>query len=402
MPTFIYKAKELSGKTKTGSIVAKDKQEVMLNLSQKNLVVISVTKGQAKQAIGGARGKKVDEEQLALFFRQLSTLVGAGIPLTKGLTILSGQFKNGELREIATEVRNFIEAGSSLSDALANYPRVFASLYVHMVNAGEASGALNEILERLAAYMEKNNTLIKRVRSALIYPAAIVIVAVIIVSFLVFKVIPGFKDIFSSLGAELPLPTQMLIDFSDIMQKYILVVIIGLALIFTGIVKYINTPNGRIQFDAFKLKLPIFGELFQKLIIARFSQTLTTLLKSGIPILNALDIVSNTVDNNIIQAAIIRVRNQVSKGERISLQLGKEGVFPQMVVEMIAVGEESGELELMLNKIGAFYEEQVDTTVNNMMSLIEPFIIIFLGTVVGGIVVAMFLPILKITELVGG
>ncbi|MCG2712619.1 MAG: type II secretion system F family protein [Candidatus Omnitrophica bacterium] len=399
MPTFSYKAKEVSGKGKTGSIIAKDAQEAMVILRQQNLVVLSVGKGDSKR---GVKAKKVNEEQLALFFRQLSTLVGAGIPLTKGLTILSGQFKNGEMREISVDIRNLIESGSSLSDALGNYPRVFASLYTRMVNAGETSGALNEILERLASYIEKNNKIVNRVKSALVYPAAIIIVAVIIVSFLIFKVIPGFEEIFNSLNTRLPLPTQLLIDFSNVMRKYVLVVIIGIGLALAGIGNYIRTPKGRINFDAFKLKLPVFGALFQKLIIARFSQTLATLLKSGIPILNALDIVSSTVDNSVIEAAIIRVRDQVSKGERIALQLSKEGVFTQMVVEMIGVGEESGELELMLTKIGFFYEDQVDATVNNMMSLIEPFIIIFLGLVVGGIVVAMFLPILKMTEIIGG
>ncbi|MCG2713053.1 MAG: type II secretion system F family protein [Candidatus Omnitrophica bacterium] len=402
MPTFIYKAKEPSGKTRTGSVVAKDKQEAMVNLRQQNMIVLAISQGELKQPLWKVKSKKIDEEQIALFFRQLATLVGAGIPLTKGLTILSGQFKGGELRKITESIRNFIESGSSLSDALANYPHVFALLYVHMVNAGESSGALNEILERLASYIEKNNDLVKRVKSAMVYPAAIVMVALLITSFLIFKVIPGFKEIFSSLGAKLPVPTQLLIDFSDTTRKYIFPIIIGIGLAFSGIIKYINSAKGRVKFDELKLKLPIFGALLQKLIIARFCQTLRTLLKSGIPILNALDIVSNTVDNNIVQAAILRVRDQVSKGERIALQLGKESIFPQMVVEMISVGEESGELELMLNKIGGFYEEQVAVAVNNMMSLIEPFIIIFLGAVVGGIVVAMFLPILKITELVGG
>ncbi|MBI5554452.1 MAG: type II secretion system F family protein [Elusimicrobia bacterium] len=403
MPTFTYKAKDASGRTKTGNITVRDKQEVLFNLRQQNLFVVSVKQSAGQRTfLFAPKRQKVSTEQLALFFRQLSTLVNAGIPLTRGLTILAGQFKDKEIRQIIGSLCGYIEGGSSLSDALCNYPQVFSSLHINMVSAGESSGALSEILERTAVYIEKNNRLLCRVKSAMIYPAAILIVAILVISFLVFKIIPGFNEIFKSLGAELPLPTRILVGFSNVCRKYFLFLGIILAGIFLGTVRYINTPRGRVGFAALKLKLLVFGQLFQKLAIARFARTLSTLLASGIPILHALEIVAKTVGNEIIQIAIMRVREQVSKGERISLQLGKEKVFPQMAVEMIGVGEETGELEMMLGKIGDFYEEQVDVAINSLMSMIEPMIIIFLGVVVGSIVVAMFLPILKITQLIGG
>lgn len=403
MPTFAYKAKELTGKNKTGVLVARNKEDVVASLRQQNLFVISVQESTEKQHLTFlSQAGRINAEQLALFFRQLSTLVNAGIPLTKGLTILSGQFKNRELRRIAASLCSNIEAGISLSEALANYPRVFSPLHINMVSAGENSGALTEILQRIAVYIEKNNSLIRRVKSAMVYPAAIVIVAVLVTSFLIFKVLPGFKEMFESLGGSLPLPTQLLINFSDFCRKYFLVAAVFLVAIFVVIARYINTSTGRVKFSEFKLNIPLFGSLIQKLTIARFSHTLATLLKSGIPILSALDIVAKTVGNDVVEMAILRVKEQVSRGERLVVQLGKEVVFPQMAVEMIGVGEEAGELEEMLGKIGSFYEEQVDITVGSLMSMIEPFIIIFLGVVVGSIVVAMFLPVLKITQLVGG
>ena len=278
---------------------------------------------------------------------------------------------------------------------------MFSPLYINMVSAGEVSGALHDILERLALYLEKTDSQMRRTKSALIYPAAIIFVGFSISMFLILVIIPRFKEIFSMLSAKLPLPTLILINFSDFCRKYFFHFIVACFIagwLFRG---YIKTTAGRLQFDDLKLKLPLMGPLIQKFSIARFSRTLATLLKSGVPILSSLDIVAKTMGNKVMEARLIEVRRQVSQGQRMATQLIKDKLFPEMVSEMIGVGEESGRLEQMLNKIADTYEEEVEATINVLLSLLEPFIIIFLGLVVGTIVLAMFLPILKITQIMG-
>ncbi len=402
MPTFTYKAKDPQGKTIRGQLIAKDANDALLNLRQQKLTVLSIEEVKKKPGFSLARNRGVKLRQLSQFSRQLSTLVGAGIPLVKDLKVLAGQFEDKRFKEITTSLYQHIEAGTSLSEALGYYPKVFNPLYISMVSAGETSGALSEILERVAVYLEKADSVSRRIQGAMIYPAAIVVVGFSLCAFLVLMVIPRFKEIFLLLSAKLPLPTQILVSVSDFSRKYFLYFLS--AGVFLGITaaRYINTSKGRLVFDSLKLKAPLLGPLFQRFSIARFSRTLATLLKSGVPILNSLDIVAKTSGNKVIEATIIGIRQQVSQGQRMASQMAKEKIFPQMVTEMVGVGEESGQLEEMLNKIAETYEEEVEVTVNGLLSLLEPFIIIFLGLVVGSIVLAMFLPILKITQVLGG
>jgi type IV pilus assembly protein PilC len=299
-----------------------------------------------------------------------------------------------------TKVKDDIETGSSLSDALARHPAVFSTLYVNMVKAGESSGALDDILDRLASYLEKSSTLQRKVKASLVYPAVVITMAILITLVMLLKVIPTFKGIFSMLGGTLPLPTRILIFISDTIRQMFLYVVAGITAIVFALRRYIKTPQGKEKFDKMLLSMPVLGPLFRKVAIAKFTRTLSTLIKSGVPILVSLEIVGKTSGNAVIEKAVVSVRNGIKEGENIADPLAKSGAFPPMVVRMIKVGEQTGELEKMLTKIADFYEDQVDAAVSGLTSLIEPLIIAFLGIVIGGIVIAMFLPIFKLTELV--
>lgn len=362
-------------------------------------MVISVTE---RKGSTSDRNAKVKMDDLVVFSRQLATMVDSGIPLIKGLSTLAGQVKSKTLRKIIARIRDDVETGSSLSEALSKHPKVFSPLYVNMVTAGESSGMLDDMLERVAAYLEKSNALKRKVKSALTYPAAVCSMATLISAFLILKVVPGFKDIFSTLGAKLPAPTAALIALSDILRHYFLSVVIGVVIVVTVVTKYLKTSKGRLRFDKLKLKLLIFGPLFQKIAIARFSRTLATLLKSDVPILTSLEIVGKTCGNKALEVALEEAATNVREGEHITEPLRRDKIFPPMVVDMISVGEESGELEAMLNKIADFYEDEVDTAISGLTSLIEPVVIAFMGIVIGSVVVAMFLPIFQLTRIVGG
>ena len=404
MPFYKYLAKDEEGNTINAVIEAKDEAVAMDMLRVKNLIIITITED--KQSTAKAASKKsafgsVKADELVIFSRQLATMVNAGIPLVQSLDILSEQMESPVFRQVVTQIRSDVESGSSMSGALEKHPKVFSVLYTNMVKAGETSGMLDEILERLAGYLEKNESLIRKVKSAMVYPAVVSSMAVLITLVLLLKVIPTFKEIFSTLGGTLPMPTQVLITISDLVTKYFLFTIIGLGLAVFGLTRIIKTPQGRFKFDQIILKLPVFGVLLQKVAVARFSRTLATLIRSGVPILGAMEIVGKTSGNKVIELAVDKARAGIKEGESISAPLAKSKAFPPMVTRMIAVGEESGELEKMLSKIADFYEDQVDVAVSGLTSLIEPLIIAFLGIVVGGIVIAMFLPIFKITELIG-
>ncbi len=400
MARYKYEAKDEEGNTVTSIVEAKDEVVALDMLRVKNLIVINIA--EEKKAKAGKVGKgKVKGEEVVLFSRQLATMVNAGIPLVQSLDILSEQMDSIGFRGVISQVRGDVEAGASLSGAFAKHPRVFSGLYTNMIKAGESSGMLDEILERLAVYLEKNDSLQRKVKSAMIYPAVVSAMAIGITLVLLLKVIPTFKEIFDSLGGTLPLPTQILITLSDAVRHYFLLVIGVLVALFFIVKRIIASPQGRLKFDALKLRLPVFGILLRKVAVARFSRTLSTLIRSGVAILGALEIVGKTAGNMVIEQAVDKARVGIREGESISSPLAKSGVFPPMVTRMISVGEESGELEKMLSKIADFYEEQVDVAVNGLTSLIEPLIIAFLGIVVGSIVIAMFLPIFKISELIG-
>ncbi|MFH1092674.1 MAG: type II secretion system F family protein [Candidatus Omnitrophota bacterium] len=401
MPIFKYVAKDDEGNAVNDFIEAKDEMVALDMLRVKNLIIISITQQKQEKAAARYSGKKIKPDELVIFSRQLATMVNAGIPLVQSLDILSEQMESIIFRQVVTTVRSDVESGSSLSAALEKHPRIFTLLYTNMVKAGETSGMLDEILDRLAGYLEKSGSLQRKVKSAMVYPAVVSLMALGITLVLLLKVIPTFKEIFSTLGGTLPLPTQILIGISDTLRQYFLIAVIILGLIAIGVRKLVQTTKGRAKFDQLKLNLPVFGSLLRKVAVARFSRTLSTLIRSGVPILGALEIVGKTAGNVVIEDAVEKARIGIREGESISSPLAKSKAFPPMVTRMISVGEESGELEKMLTKIADFYEDQVDAAVSGLTSLIEPLIIAFLGIVVGSIVVAMFLPIFKITELIG-
>jgi len=404
MPNFKYAAKDNSGKTLSGFFEASDRAQAIDSLRKKGLIIVSMNEvpPMTNLSIFSFRGKKVKTDDLVVFSRQLATMVDAGIPLVGALDILGEQVENKSFGKIILKIRNDIEAGSSLSDAISKHKKVFSTLFVSMVRAGESSGMLDDILDRLAAYLEKTSALQKRVGSALIYPAVVSGMALGITLLLILKVIPVFKDIFAGFGSALPTPTMILIAVSDTLRRYFPLIILSVGAIVFFVLRFIKTKKGRLAYDSFLLKVPIFGILFKKVAISKFTRTLSTLIKSGVPILNSLDIVGKTAGNKAIELAVDTVRTNVREGESISEPLARSKLFPPMVVRMISVGEQSGQLEKMLTKIADFYDEQVDASVNGLTSLIEPLIIAFLGLIIGTIVICMFLPILKISTVMGG
>lgn len=400
MPTYKYVAKENSGKTVTGILEYSDKSLLIEALRKKGLVIISINETLKKRA--KVASKKVKLENIVLFSRQLATMVDSGIPLVQAMDILYDQIERPNFKTVVARIRDDIEIGSSFSDALSRHPLIFSPLYVNMVRAGESSGALDDILDRLATYLEKAISLQRKIKSSLVYPAVVITMAILITLVLLLKVIPTFKGIFEMLGGTLPLPTRVLIMISDTLRSMFLYLVGCGVLIFYALNRYIKTSQGRYAFDKMILRLPILGPLFRKVAVAKFTRTLSTLVKSGVPILVSLEIVGKTSGNMVIEKALNKVRTSIKEGENIADPLAKSGVFPPMVVRMIHVGEQTGELEKMLGKIADFYEDQVDAAVSGLTSLIEPLIIAFLGIVIGGIVIAMFMPVFKMTEIIAG
>jgi type IV pilus assembly protein PilC len=398
MPTYKYIAKEITGKTVSGVLDYSDKSFLIDALRKKGLVIISINETSGKKSVFGS--KRVKLEDVVIFSRQLATMVDSGIPLVQSMDILHDQIENPGFKNVVGTIRDDIEVGSSFSEALSKHSSVFSALYINMVKAGESSGALDDILDRLAAYLEKVNTLQRKVKSSLVYPAVVIIMAVLITLVMLLKVIPTFKGIFDMLGGTLPLPTRILILVSDTLRNMFLYVVGAAAVLAFAFRKYIKTPRGRNMFDRIILKFPVLGVLLRKVAVAKFTRTLSTLVKSGVPILVSLEIVGKTSGNTVIEKALEDVRASIREGENIADPLAKSGVFPPMVVRMIRVGEQTGELEKMLGKISDFYDDQVDAAVSGLTSLIEPLIIAFLGVVIGGIVIAMFLPVFKMTEII--
>lgn len=404
MPNFKYVAKDSAGRAINGFFEAPDRAQAIDVLRKKGLIIVSLNESLPKLGLSimSFRVKKVKADDLVIFSRQLATMVYAGIPLVSALDTLGEQIENKAFSSIVLKIRNDIETGSSLSDALSRHKRVFSSLFISMVKAGESSGMLDEILDRLAAYLEKTSALQKKIGSALIYPAVVSGMAIAITLLLLLKVIPIFKDIFTGFGAALPKPTMVLIAVSDALRKYFLLMAIIVAGIVFLVLRYVKTEKGRLVYDSLLLKMPIFGVLFKKVAISKFTRTLSTLIKSGVPILNSLDIVGKTAGNKAIEVAVETVRTNVREGESIADPLARSKLFPPMVVRMISVGEQSGQLEKMLTKIADFYDEQVDAAVSGLTSLIEPLIIAFLGVVIGTVVICMFLPIFKVATIMSG
>lgn len=404
MPVFKYIAKDKDGKTVSGSLEAANSRALVESLRQRELIIIQIEEEKEKSAKAAASrgGGKIKMDDLVIFSRQLATMVDAGIPLVGALDALQDQMESKGFKNVIKKVRNDVEGGLSLSEALTKQPNVFSEFFINMVKAGESSGQLDEILDRVAVYMEKTLALIRKVKSSLIYPAVVVFMAIAITTFLIVKVVPTFESIFVTIGVDLPLPTKILIAISKILRQWLPVVVVGLVIFIVALAKIIRTDKGKLVFDTLLLKLPVLGPLLKKVAIARFARTLSTLQKSGVAILTALEIVGKTSGNKVIEAAVFKTKSSIKEGQSIAQPLMESKVFPPMVTRMISVGEQTGKLEEMLGKVADFYESEVDTAVSGLTSLIEPLIIAFLGVVVGGIVVSMFLPIVKLIQVVGG
>jgi len=401
MPKYNYTAKDHLGKTLKGKVTGTDQKQALELLRGKKLLVLKLEEtGASSSFLSLLLKKKVSMEDLVIFFRQLATMIDSGIPVVMSLNILIEQSENPLFQSILTEVRDSVNTGSSLSDAMVKHSEVFSALFVNMVRAGESSGTLDVILDRVATYIEKTSALQKKIKSAMIYPAVVSGMALIITLVLILKVIPVFKDIFASFGAKLPGPTEFLIGLSDGLRAYFWLVVIVIAAIIIFVRWYAHTVPGRMFLDKHKLNAPVFGPLLKKVAISKFSRTLSTLIKSGVPILAALEIVAKTSGNVAIESAIDVVKDSVRDGESIAGSLEKCNIFPSMVTRMIAVGEKSGQLEKMLSKISDFYDTQVDTSVDGLTSMMEPLIIAFLGIVIGSVVLCMFLPIFRLSSVI--
>jgi type IV pilus assembly protein PilC len=409
MLTFQYTARDKSGNLLSGALDAENKQDLLQKLRSKGLIPTSVNEGGAAAKASGrkaviaanAKGKKVKPEEMVLFTRSLATMVNSGLPLLQGIDIMMEQTESQSFKSMLTQVGQDIEAGLTFSDALKKHPRAFSELYSSMVRAGEASGNLDGILVQLAEYLEATEKLKREIKSAMTYPViALVIVVAIAIGLLVF-IVPKFQDIFESLGGQLPMPTLVLITVSNAIRKYVLVVI-GLAFAFVVALRYyISTPTGQYQFDSIKLRMPVFGQLFRKVAVSRFARTFSTLTRSGVPVLASLEIVERTIGNDVISRAVKESQSSISAGATIADPLAKSGVFPLMVTRMIDVGEKTGSLDELLAKIAEFYDQQVEAAISSLTSMIEPMLILFLGIVVGGMVLALFMPIFKLSTLVG-
>ncbi len=398
MPFYTYKT-TVKGKTVEGEVEADDEKNAIALLKQQNIKVNKVKKKREGASLWESMNKKpIKGRDIVIFTRQFSTMVDAGLPLVQCLDILGKQSDNPTFGDITLNVKSNIEVGGNLSDSMRRHPEVFDTLFCNMVEAGEAGGILDVILRRLADYIEKAELLKKKVKSAMVYPGVIVTVAVGVVAFLMVFVIPSFATMFSGGGAELPGPTQIVMDVSDLFREkwmYMIGTVFGL---FFLTKKIYATERGNIEIDRFALKVPVVGILIRKVSVAKFTRTLGTLISSGVPLIEAMDICARTSGNKIVEFAILNTINAIKEGETIAAPLGREGVFPPMVIQMIDVGESAGALDSMLVKIADFYDEEVDTAVEALTSLMEPMLMVFLGAIVGFIVVAMYLPIFKMGE----
>jgi len=402
MATFAWTGRTRQGAVQKGEVSAKSRDEVISLLRKQNILVTSIQPKRSMSQVGiPGLTAKVKEKDLAVFTRQFATMIDAGLPLVQCLEILSAQTENPTLAKVIGEVRQDVEGGSTYADALRKHPKVFDDLYVNMVAAGEAGGILDTILNRLAKHIEKAMKLKKQIKSAMVYPGVIVTVAVGVIAILMVWVIPVFSKLFSDFGGALPGPTQMVIGASNFMKSYWYVILFIAGGVFYLLRRVYKTEAGRHFMDQFALKLPVFGDLIRKASVAKFTRTLGTLISSGVPILEGLIIVAKTSGNKIIEEALLKARQSISGGKTVSEPLGQAKVFPPMVVQMIAVGETTGALDAMLGKIADFYDDEVDASVAALTSLLEPMLMVFLGVVIGFIVIAMYLPIFKMAGAVG-
>ena len=400
MPTFEWKGTARNGQSQTGVLVA-DSKDAVIAVMRRQQIVVTAVKEKGKEIALPKFGGKVPPQLIAIFTRQFSVMIDAGLPLVQCLEILGGQQEHKTFKRTLIQVRQDVESGSNLADAMRKHPKVFNDLFTNMVAAGEAGGILDTILQRLAQYIEKAVKLNSQVKSAMIYPVAVISIAVIVVMIILWKVIPVFATLFESLGAELPLPTRIVIKLSNFIADYWwLMILVTVATIYS-LRRYHETYKGKRVLDGILLKVPVLGMLLRKIAVARFCRTLATLTSSGVPILDGLQITARTSGNSIVEDAIMATRKSVEEGKTISEPLGDTDVFPAMVVQMIAVGEQTGALDTMLSKIADFYEDEDDNAVAGLMKLLEPDLIAFLGVAIGGIVIAMYMPMFTLIGQIG-
>jgi type IV pilus assembly protein PilC len=401
MPLFAYTARETaSGREIRNTVEALSEQAAIAALLNRNLLVVEIREKLAKR--GQTKGGKVQLSDLVVFTRQLATMIDAGIAIVQSLQALAEQTPNKVMRDTIKDVCSRVEAGESFSEALIRHPKAFNRLYVSMVGAGEKGGLLAEILARLATYLENTERLRKKVKTALMYPTVVTIVAIVITIFLLVRVIPTFKEVYSGFGAKLPGPTEFMIAISEIVQHYFIYLIILAGAGVWGWLYFIKTKNGREFWDSQRIKLPVFGIIAHKICLARFTRTLASLVRSGVPILEVLQIVSQTVGNTVMEKAVKAAAQDIEHGEGISAALGKHPVFPSMIIRMLSAGEQTGKIDTMLERVADFLDEEIETTLSGLMSLIEPLLIVFLGVVIGGMVICMFLPIFNLANVVSG
>lgn len=399
MPSFTYIAREAgSGREVRNTVDASTEQAAVASLLNRNLLVVSIQEKVGRK--GRTAGGKVALADLVVFTRQLATMIDAGLAMVQCLQALAEQSTNKVMRDVIRDICTRVEGGDSFATALQKHPKVFDKLYVRMVDAGEKGGLLAEILARLASYLENTARLRKKVKSAMMYPTAVTIIAIAITIFLLVRVVPVFGEIYEGFGAALPGPTRFLIDLSNMLKAYILYALPAVGLIIYGWFAYIKTKPGREFWDRTRIKLPIFGIIAHKICLARFTRTLASLIRSGMPILEVLQIVGATCGNVIMEKAIKSAALDIERGDGISTSLAKHPIFPAMVIRMITAGEQTGNIDSMLERVADFLDEEIETTLAGLTSLIEPLLIVFLGVVIGGIVVCMFLPIFKMSEII--
>src|SRR6059036_964027 len=401
MPVFEYTARNLKGDLVKDKIDLATRDDVIAHLRKNRMVVVQVREAKGK---GGSVldffKAGIKTRDVVIFTRQFATMINSGLPLVQALDILQQQTENKVLADVTRQVVYGVESGHTLADALRKHPKAFSDLYVNMVAAGEAGGILDTILVRLAQFLEKNDAIVRKVKGAMVYPAVILSVAVIAVSVLLIVVTPTFQNRFASVNLELPLPTRIVIGMSNLLKNYWWALLGALGVIAFGVNQYYKTPPGRLQIDAMLLKLPVLGDVLRKSAVSRFTRTLGTLISSGVSILDGLEITARTAGNMVIHNAVMESRASIAGGETIAAPLQKSKVFPPMVISMIAVGEQTGGLDEMLTKIADFYDDEVDAAVSALLSLLEPIMIVVLGVIVGGMVVAMYLPIFDMVNAV--
>ncbi len=402
MAKFAWEGKTKTGTAMTGELEAPNEAFVLAQLRRQQITPVKVKQKPREFHIKMPGSGGVKKKELVIFTRQFATMIDAGLPLVQCLDILGNQQTNVAFKTVIMKVKEDVESGSTFADALGKHPKVFDNLYVNLVAAGEVGGILDTILARLAAYIEKALKLSKQIKGAMVYPSTILAVALIVTAVLLLYVIPIFAKMFTEGGQALPGPTQFVVDLSNSARKYFLVVVVAMVLFVVAIRMYYKTEGGRRNIDRMLLKVPVLGSLIQRIAVARFSRTLGTMVSSGVPILESMDIVAKSAGNKIIEEAIARARVSISEGKTIAEPLADAKVFPGMVTQMVSVGEATGALDAMLNKIADFYDEEVDAAVGALTALLEPMLMVFLGVVIGGLVMAMYLPVFKMAGAIGG